>query len=76
MGQFTSPGGTELIAPAGQYRVVGVDTFDHPVTDWVQGDFATADEALAVAAAEGATMTMMHVYDDDGNHLFKAGTVT
>ncbi len=63
---------TELQAPAGKFRVVGVDTFDG--TDWVQGDFDTESEALAVAKEKGGTMTKMHVYDDQGKHLGEAGT--
>ena len=63
---------TELKAPAGKFRVVGVDTFDGD--DWVQGDFDTQEEALNVANEKGGTMTKMHVYDDKGRHLGEAGT--
>ncbi len=63
---------TELRAPEGKFRVVGVDTFDGD--DWLQGDFNTEEEALAVANKEGGTMTKMHVYDDQGRHLGEAGT--
>ena len=67
----TSPGGIDLFAPPGKFRVVGVDTFDH--TDWVAGDFDTAEAALAHAAKSGGTMLKMHVYDDQGVHLGHTG---
>ncbi len=63
---------TELKAPEGKFRVVGVDTFDGE--DWVQGDFNTSDGALDVANKKGDTMTKMHVYDDKGKHLGETGT--
>jgi hypothetical protein len=44
----------ELKAPPGQFRVVAVDTFDG--TDWVHGDFATAEEALRAARSKGGEM--------------------
>lgn len=56
----------------GNYRVIGVDTFAHE--DWVQGDFETKEEAIAVARAKGGQMTKMHVYGPDGQHVFDAGT--
>lgn len=59
-------------APKGKFRVIGVDTFDGG--DWVQGDFATRDEALACARSKGGEMTRMYVYDDMGRHLGNAGT--
>jgi hypothetical protein len=54
------------------FRVIGVDTFDGG--DWVQGDFATLEEAQAEARKHGGEMTKMHVYDKDGRHCFDAGT--
>ena len=63
---------TELQAPKGKFRVVGVDTFDGD--DWVQGDFDTKEKALDVANEKGGTMIKMHVYDDQGRHLGEAGT--
>jgi ethanolamine utilization microcompartment shell protein EutS len=61
----------ELKAPPGQFRVVAVDTFDG--TDWVHGDFATAEEALRAARSKGGEMLKTHVYDDAGKHLGDAG---
>ena len=63
---------TELKAPKGKFRVVGVDTFDG--TDWVSGDFDTSAEALAHAKEKGGTMLKMHVYDEYGQHLGQAGS--
>lgn len=59
-------------APKGKFRVIGVDTFDGG--DWHQGDFDTNAEAQACADAKGGQMTVMHVYDDAGRHVGKAGT--
>jgi len=59
-------------APAGKFRVVGVDTFDGG--DWVQGDFDTKEDALACAKSKGGQMTKMHVYDENGKHVGEAGT--
>lgn len=55
--------------PPGKFRVVGVDTFDG--TDWVDGDFDSADAALAHAKERtaGKQMLKMHVYDDAGKHI-------
>ena len=58
-------------APRGKYRVIGVDTFDGG--DWVEGDFATKQQAIAHAKSKGGEMTKMHVYDDTGTHCAEAG---
>lgn len=52
----------QLKAPAGKFRVVGVDTFDG--TDWIERDFNSKDEALSHANWNSGTMLKMHVYDD------------
>lgn len=62
----------QLCAPAGKFRVVGVDTFDGG--DWVQGDFGSREAAVQCAQAHGGQMTRMYVYDDRGNRLASAGT--
>lgn len=62
----------KLCPPAGLYRVIGVDTFSGE--DWVEGDFATAEEALTAANNRGGTMLKMHVYNDKGRHIGEAGT--
>lgn len=59
-------------APQGKFRVVGVDTFDG--TDWVAGDFGTLEQASTYARDHGGEMTMMHVYNDKGEHMAEAGT--
>ena len=63
---------TDLIAPRGKYRVVGVDTFASE--DWVEDDFDNVEDAIERADEKGGSMTLMHVYDDAGNHLHQAGT--
>lgn len=63
---------TELKAPEGKYRVVGVDTFDN--TDWVEMDTAYKHEAIEAAEKRGGTMLKMHVYDDQGRHVAEGGT--
>lgn len=64
--------GFERNAPKGKFRVVGVDTFSHE--DWLEGDFDTADAALAHAKRHGGVMNKMHVYNDVGKHIGYAGT--
>lgn len=62
----------ELKAPSGEFRVIGVDTFDG--TDWIYGDYQTYSEAVKVAQDKGGVMLKTHVYDDQGRHVFEAGT--
>jgi len=59
-------------APNGKFRVVGVDTFDGG--DWPHEDYPTLKDALEVANDRGGDMTVMHVYDDAGKHVGRAGT--
>lgn len=60
-------------APQGNFRVIGVDTFD--ATDWLEGDFATIDDAKAHAEKEthGKQMLKMHIYNDKGRHVEAVG---
>lgn len=58
---------TQLKAPEGKFRVVGVDTFSHD--DWVQGDFDTKEKALECARYKSGTMLKMYVYDDKGKYI-------
>ena len=53
-------------APPGQYRVVGVDTFDG--TDWVAGDFPTLASVQGFLArhTKKVGMLKMYIYDDQG----------
>ena len=62
---------TEQIAPKGKYPVVGVDTLAHE--DWCEGDFDAKEAAIDHARRRGGTMQKMHVYDDQGHHVFDAG---
>ena len=75
----TSKGGNRGIderfsrqAPAGKFRVIGVDTFDG--SDWLDGDHDTLVAAQEVANEKGGEMTVMHIYDDQGNNVGGAGT--
>jgi hypothetical protein len=75
----TSEGGNRGIdinfsrkAPKGKFRVIGVDTFDGG--DWLDEDCKTLDEAIKLANQKGGQMTIMYVYDDEGNYKHKAGT--
>jgi hypothetical protein len=60
-------------APAGKFRLVGVDTFDGD--DWLQGDYDTLEEAMQVATEKtaGEQMLFYHVYDDHGKHVGQRG---
>lgn len=59
-------------APAGKFRVVGVDTFDGG--DWLEGDFDSLTEAVEHANKRGGQMTKMYVYDENGRYMHSAGT--
>ena len=65
-----SPPTVEHRGPAGQFRVIVCDTFEGPFADYLVGDFAELD--AAIAAAEGALeeMTKVYVYDDTGQLKF------
>ncbi len=63
---------SELKAPPGKTRVVGVDAFDG--TDWIYGDFDNRDDAISLAKQKGGAMHKTHVYDDAGKHLADFGT--
>jgi len=63
---------SDFKAPKGQFRVIGVDTFDG--TDWIGGDFETKEEAFEEAKRKGGEMLKTHVYDDEGNHLHEGGS--
>lgn len=66
---------TELKAPKGKFRVVGVDTFEGPRADYLIGDYDTQEEAEAMATKRGGVMNPTYVYDDKGiGALFHAGS--
>ena len=56
-------------APAGKFRLLGVDTFDGPASDFLVGDFNDKAEAIAEAAKRAGPMLRMHVFDDQGQHV-------
>jgi len=59
-------------APKGMFRVIIVDTFDG--SDYVEGDYDTLLFAAGVATKNGGEMTMVHVYNDNGQHMMEAGS--
>lgn len=58
-------------APKGKFRVIGVDTFDGG--DWVEGDYATIQDAINAARSKAGEMTYMHVFDDRGCNVESFG---
>lgn len=65
---------SELKAPTGKFRVVGVDTFEGPTADYLIGDYATLDEACSIAAKHGGDMNPVYVYDDKGRYMKEFGS--
>lgn len=63
---------TELKAPEGKTRVVGVDLFDHG--DYLVGDYEDKDEAFRVAdscnSKRSSSMDdVYYAYDDKGRYV-------
>lgn len=58
-----------LKAPAGKFRVVGVDLFSHE--DYLKGEYASEAEAYEVADdhGSGSMDDVYYVYDDQGTYL-------
>lgn len=65
---------TQLKAPTGKFRVVGVDTFEGPTADYLIGDFPSLEEAKQKATESGGEMNPVYVYDSTGKMLFTAGS--
>ncbi len=62
----------ELKAPAGKFRVVGVDLFSHE--DYLKGDYDFRAEAYKVtddhnAKRSGSMDDIYYVYDDQGTYI-------
>ena len=62
----------ELAAPAGKFRVVGVDLFSHE--DYVMEDYGSRAEAFKVAddhntKRSGSMDDVYYVYDDRGAYI-------
>jgi hypothetical protein len=62
----------ELKAPAGKFRVVGVDLFSHE--DYLKGDYDSRTEAYKIAddhnaKRSGSTDDINYVYDDQGTYI-------
>ena len=63
---------TELKAPTGKTRVVGVDLFDRG--DYLVGDYNSPKKAFKVADGHnikrsGSMDNVYYVYDDKGNYI-------
>ena len=68
---------SERTSMQGEYTVLGVDKFDY--TDWVEGKYATAQEAIDVArkktaeaapyASSNSIATVYYAYDPKGNYI-------
>ena len=63
---------TYLKAPKGKYRVILVDTFEGEDCILLTNKFKK--KALDLAAEKGGQMTIVYVYNDKGEHIYKAGT--
>lgn len=57
-------------SPAGQFRAIACDTFEGPFADYLVGDFAELDAAIAAAKGAFEPMTSVYVYDDTGRLKF------
>lgn len=62
---------TELKAPQGKFRIIGVDLFSHE--DYPVQDCDTRREAFEIADAQNKKRTgemddVFYVYDDQGNY--------
>lgn len=68
---------TDLIAPKGMYRVLGIDKFANE--HWIDADYSTLEEALenarmqsheaSASASDKSVATVFYVYDDRGVYL-------
>jgi len=63
---------TELRAPKGKIRVVGVDLFSHE--DYLVGDYGSSETAFQIADEHnkkraGSMDDVYYVYDDEGNYI-------
>jgi hypothetical protein len=63
---------TELKAPKGEFRVVGVDLFSHE--DYLVGDYPKKEDAISVADGNNNRRTssmddVYYVYDDEGQNV-------
>jgi hypothetical protein len=59
-------------APAGQFRTIACDTFEGPFADYLVGDFAELDAAIAAAKGALSPMMAVYVYDEAGRLKFNA----
>lgn len=57
-------------APSGQFRVIGCDTYEGPLADFLIGDYLKQNVATDAAKAALSPMVAVYVYDDQGKCLF------
>jgi hypothetical protein len=66
----------QVLAPKGQYRVIGQDPID--TLTWPSGmlckDCETFDEARDLAERNGELYLWLYVYDDNGKCLYETGS--
>lgn len=76
-GKVMPPRFTELIAPHGKFRIVGIDRFEPPgMGHFVYADYESLEEAIKIAmqktyessgdATSEDVSTVYYVYDDKG----------
>lgn len=65
---------TRQTAPAGKFRIIGIDTFEGE--EWLQADVDTLDEAKRIIREKtaGEQILKMYVFDDAGTCLAGMGS--
>ena len=58
----------------GCYRVVGVDTFEGPLADYLIADVPDLELAKQMADRRGGPMNPVYIYDFEGKLVYQAGT--
>lgn len=71
---FSDGNRENLRAPAGKFRVIGVDTFEGPREDYLIGDYDNETLAIEVARGHAGEMNPVYVYDPSGKCVWKGGT--
>ncbi len=65
-----TPPTVEHQGPPSQFRVIACDTFEGPFADYLVGDFAELDAAIAAAKGALSPMMAVYVYDETGRLEF------
>lgn len=61
-------------APTGQFRVIGVDTFEGPTSEYLIRDCTDLMKAMRLARERGGIMNPVYVFDSEGKMIFSTGT--